>query len=120
MLLRLARVHSHAPPGLDAPLAACPPPAPCVQFGLSLTVAGALGSIFGLMNLFTRATGGMISDLVALRWGMRGRIWALWIIQTLGGAFCIGLDYADKSLSSTIILMVGMTECAQRGLAGMD
>lgn len=27
------------------------------QFGLSITVAGALGAIFGLMNLFSRASG---------------------------------------------------------------
>ena len=76
------------------------------QFGLSLNVAGALGSIFGLMNLVTRASGGLISDLVALRWGMRGRIWALWIIQSLSGAFCIALAYVDNSLSSTIVIMV--------------
>ena len=31
------------------------------QFGLSLTVAGALGGMFGMMNLFSRASGGMIS-----------------------------------------------------------
>ena len=31
------------------------------QFRLSAVVAGAMGSIFGMMNIFTRATGGMIS-----------------------------------------------------------
>lgn len=76
------------------------------QFGLNLTTAGALGSIFGLMNLFTRATGGMISDLVAIKFGMRGRIWALWIIQTLGGVFCIVLGKVDYSLTVTIIIMI--------------
>ncbi|KAG2489122.1 hypothetical protein HYH03_012348 [Edaphochlamys debaryana] len=76
------------------------------QFGLSLSVAGALGAIFGLMNLFTRASGGMISDYVAKYWGMRGRIWALWIIQTLGGVFCIVLGLVSNSLSSTIVVMI--------------
>ncbi|PNH10816.1 High affinity nitrate transporter 2.5 [Tetrabaena socialis] len=76
------------------------------QFGLSLTVAGALGSIFGLMNLFTRATGGMISDIVAKYWGMRGRIWALWIIQTLGGLFCVIMGLVANSLTNTIIIMI--------------
>ncbi|KAG2431534.1 hypothetical protein HXX76_009548 [Chlamydomonas incerta] len=76
------------------------------QFGLNLSVAGALGAIFGLMNLFTRATGGMISDLIAKPFGMRGRIWALWIIQTLGGIFCIVLGKVSNSLSATIVIMI--------------
>ena len=69
------------------------------QFELPLTTAGALGGMYGLMNIFTRATGGMISDLAAIRWGMRGRLWALWIIQVcwlyvwgcMLGWYCMGL-----------------------------
>ncbi|EFJ43737.1 hypothetical protein VOLCADRAFT_83071 [Volvox carteri f. nagariensis] len=76
------------------------------QFGLSLKVAGALGAIFGLMNLFTRASGGMISDFVAKYWGMRGRLWALWIIQTLGGVFCIVMGRVNHNLTATIVVMV--------------
>ncbi|GLI65297.1 hypothetical protein VaNZ11_008790 [Volvox africanus] len=75
------------------------------QFGLSLTTAGALGGAFGMMNLFTRASGGMISDLVAKYWGMRGRLWALWIIQTLGGVFCVILGIVHNNLTATIVVM---------------
>ncbi len=35
------------------------------QFNTSLWVAGMLGSVFGLMNLFTRALGGVVSDVAA-------------------------------------------------------
>nr|CAD60538.1 NRT2;3 protein [Chlamydomonas reinhardtii] len=76
------------------------------QFGLSLTVAGALGGMFGMMNLFSRASGGMISDLIAKPFGMRGRICALWIIQTLGGIFCVILGRVHNSLTSTIVIMI--------------
>ncbi|MEW5306442.1 MAG: hypothetical protein WDW38_007382 [Sanguina aurantia] len=76
------------------------------QFGLSLTVAGALGSIFGLMNLFSRATGGIISDVMARYYGMRGRLWALYTMQTLSGVFCLAMAYVDHSLGATIAIMV--------------
>eukprot|EP00897_Mesotaenium_endlicherianum_P009190 jgi/Mesen1/829/ME000111S10974 len=60
---------------------------------------------FGLMNIFSRPSGGIISDLVARRFGMRGRLWALWMFQTLGGVFCITMGFMD-TLSSSIAVMI--------------
>ena len=51
------------------------------QFGLDLTIAGVVGSLFGLMNLFARAIGGGASDALGKRFGMRGRVWALWVLE---------------------------------------
>jgi MFS transporter, NNP family, nitrate/nitrite transporter len=76
------------------------------QFELPLVTAGGLGGLYGLMNIFTRATGGMVSDLVAVRYGMRGRLWVLWIIQTLGGLFCMLLGLVDYSLGATITAII--------------
>lgn len=48
--------------------------------------ASVLGSVFALSNLFARALGGMLSDFAAKHFGMRGRLWTLWTVQSLGEA----------------------------------
>jgi MFS transporter, NNP family, nitrate/nitrite transporter len=42
-------------------------------FKLSLATAGFFAGTFGMMNLFARALGGIVSDRFGLRWGLRGR-----------------------------------------------
>jgi NNP family nitrate/nitrite transporter-like MFS transporter len=58
-------------------------------YGLPPRMAGVLGACFGLMNLFARSWGGLLSDTMNKKFGMRGRIWAMWICQTLEGVMCI-------------------------------
>ena len=43
------------------------------NFHLSLQMAGLVASLFGMMNLFARALGGIVSDRCNRRWGLRGR-----------------------------------------------
>jgi len=42
-------------------------------FGLGLTAAGFVAGSFGMMNLFARALGGIVSDRFHRNWGLRGR-----------------------------------------------
>ena len=76
------------------------------QFDLDLTLAGTLASCYGLMNLFARSLGGYASDVASSKFGMRGRLWCLWLVQTLEGILCIFMALAKDSLGTTILCMV--------------
>ena len=56
--------------------------------GLTPQIAGLLASLYGLMNLVARSAGGLLSDWSNKRAGMRGRLWAGWLVQTLEGVLC--------------------------------
>jgi MFS transporter, NNP family, nitrate/nitrite transporter len=50
-------------------------------FELSLTTAGLLASLFGLMNLFARTLGGWFGDRFGMKYGLRGRV--LWLFAAV-------------------------------------
>jgi NNP family nitrate/nitrite transporter-like MFS transporter len=64
------------------------------NFNASLIMAGALAAIFGLMNLFARALGGIVSDKIGKTYGLQGKGYLLGIFLILEG---IGLTFFANS-----------------------
>ncbi|KAF9149402.1 High-affinity nitrate transporter 2.1 [Linnemannia schmuckeri] len=87
------------------------------HFGLSQTTSGMLGSIFGLMNLFSRASGGMLADYVNTLTGegVQGRMLVHFIVFFCQGAFLIGFSFAMGALSSSLVVLVLFSYFVQAG-----
>lgn len=75
-------------------------------FNLSLSSAGFWAGIFGLMNLFARALGGIAADKVNRKYGMRGKGILLGTLLILEGIGII-LFAKSGSLEMAIISMLG-------------
>ncbi|KAI7885044.1 MFS general substrate transporter [Lichtheimia hyalospora FSU 10163] len=77
------------------------------NFHLDPSTASYIGSIFGLLNLFSRISGGLFSDFCAHRLSLPGRILAQLILMSIEGLALIGFSFGlDTSLGGAIALMV--------------
>jgi NNP family nitrate/nitrite transporter-like MFS transporter len=75
------------------------------SFKLSQRTAGFWAGVFGFMNIFARALGGIASDRAGLRWGMRGKGWLLAGVLLLEGIGVIAFAGAG-SFPVAILLML--------------
>lgn len=90
-------------------------------FNLTQSTAGIVAGLFGLMNLFARSLGGILSDFMAAKYGMRGRLWAFFVVQFLNGCFFVVFSRIDMlGLAIPMLLMfslfVQMSEGATFGI----
>lgn len=91
------------------------------EFGVGQTTSGLIASLFGLMNIFARSLGGILSDVMSKRFGMRGRLWAFFIVLIGDGLALIVFSFMKvlgAAIPVTIIfsLFVQMAEGATFGI----
>ncbi|CAG8671744.1 15943_t:CDS:2, partial [Gigaspora rosea] len=70
---------------------------------------------FGLMNLFSRATGGIVSDYANQKLGIRGRLWSQFCVLLLEGIFLIIFRFSLTNLTSAIVVMIFFSFFTQAG-----
>ncbi len=103
-------------------------------FGLSVTVAGVLGSSFAILNLVTRPSGGWLSDLLGRRrtmvllvlgsmvcyWGMGGitPAWPLWAAVTLAIVCSIFIQAGNGACFAMVPLIRKDLTGKMAGIAG--
>ena len=76
------------------------------KFNLSLEAAGLIAASFGMMNLFARALGGMLSDKVSLAKGLSGRVVVLGCCILLEGIGILIFSSMDVLVFS-VVSMIG-------------
>jgi NNP family nitrate/nitrite transporter-like MFS transporter len=67
----------------------------------ALKLSGLFAGLFGLMNVFARAVGGIVADMFGARWGLSGRV--KWLFIAL---FCEGLFLMLFSQMRTLTLAI--------------
>jgi len=65
-------------------------------FSLNQHDAGLAAGSFGLVNICARSLGGLMSDKFYERWGVRGRLWALYMQTLAMGLLLIGFTTVTK------------------------
>ena len=79
------------------------------NFHLSLKMAGLVASLFGMMNLFARALGGIVSDRCNRRWGLRGRATLLgFTIAAEGVAMMVFSKMRALPLAIAAMMLMGL------------
>lgn len=76
------------------------------RFGVNLEAAGTIAASFAMSNVASRPAGGMVSDLLGKRFGMRGRLCGLWAVQSVAGLLCLLLGRVNSLWGSIAVMWV--------------
>jgi NNP family nitrate/nitrite transporter-like MFS transporter len=91
------------------------------EFGLSTKDAYTIGFCYGSMNIFARALGGMSSDWLNMRMGMRGRLWLVSILLILEGSMILVFSFAESLAGAVVIMCIFsiFTQAAEGAIYGV-
>lgn len=79
------------------------------EYSASIIMAGLMASIFGWLNIFARAVGGIVSDKVGNRFGFTGKVNLLTILLLLEGVGIIFFAKAGNlTLAITLMFFFGL------------
>jgi len=81
-------------------------------FHLDLKTAGIIAGLFGLMNLFARSLGGFFGDKFGIRFGLKGRVYFLFMILLLEGIMLMVFSQMSV-LPLAIMSMILFSLCVQ-------
>lgn len=76
------------------------------RFGVTLSTAGLLAGLFGLMNLFARTLGGYVSDRWAARSGLAGRTRLLFLVVLAEGLALIVFSRMSVLAAAIVAMLV--------------
>ncbi|CAK9176145.1 unnamed protein product [Ilex paraguariensis] len=74
------------------------------RFNVNMDMAGLIAATFGMANCVSRPTGGVVSDEMGKRFGIRGRLWSLWLVQTVAGLLCVLLGRVNSLWGSILVM----------------
>ncbi|GAB3008527.1 MFS transporter [Niabella terrae] len=76
------------------------------QYHLSLSSAGFWAGMFGLMNLFARALGGIFADRVGSKYGLKGKGLLLGAVLLMEGVGLLCFAYAGSLLPAILFMLL--------------
>lgn len=91
------------------------------EFGLSTEDAAALGFIYGSMNLFARGIGGLLSDKLNLKFGMRGRLWLTTVLLIMEGGVILIFPFVNNLVFAVLTMCTFsiFTQAAEGAIFGV-
>ena len=76
------------------------------RYSMTVESAGFAVGAFGLLALFARAVGGLLSDRVARTKGLDGRTWLLFALMIGEGVFLVAFSQADTAMIAVGTMLV--------------
>lgn len=91
------------------------------RFGLDTDQAATIGFVYGSMNIFARGLGGMISDRLNTKMGMRGRLWLQTIFLIMEGLLIVVFSFMQSlpAAIATMCLFSIFTQAAEGAIYGV-